>query len=209
MKRSVKKTRRSPKRRSPKRRYRMNGGQQVTVKPMFGDEFVIDLPANATVNDLRERVDALNPVPSDSFNQLFVQNQNGDAVVLSMNNPQLSAYGNEIHLTVSPKAFVVKEIKWGVFRAWHGPFRTEEEALLTALKISNENIRFIRRNPQPYMNEDYLNLRNVQIDDNFVPQTRQQLEDRLNQMGVSRFLNFIFLRAPLKGSDVCMCNNVH
>ena len=208
MKRSVKKTRRSPKRRSPKRRYRMNGGKQVTVKPMFGDEFVIDLPANATVNDLRERVNALNPAPADSFNQLFVQNQNGtDAIVLVDGNP-VSAYGNEIHLTVSPKAFIVR-IRFLSDGRLHGPFRTEEEALQKTWKISNENIRFIRRNPQPYMNEDYLNLRHVQIDDNFAPQTRQQLEDRLNQMGVSRFLNFIFLRAPLKGSDVCMCKSVH
>ena len=209
MKRSVKKTRRSPKkRRSPKRRYRMNGGQQVTVKPMFGDEFVIDLPANATVNDLRERVNALNPAPADSFNQLFVQNQNGtDAIVLVDGNP-VSAYGNEIHLTVSPKAFIVR-IRFLSDGRLHGPFRTEEEALQKTWKISNETIRFIRQNPQqPYMNEDYLNLRHVQIDDNFVPQTKQQLEDRLNQIWGFGF-RFSFLRGPTRGSDVCMCGRTH
>jgi hypothetical protein len=223
MKRSVKKQRshaknkqRSPaknkKRRSPKRKYRMNNTQQVTVKPMVGDDIVIDLPANATVGELRQRVDDINPVSADSFNQLFVQRQ-GDydgtnPIVLSDDN-LVSAYGNEIYLTASPKSFIVRTRLMGGAGGTHGPFRTEEEALRKTWIISNELIRSIRQNPrQPYLNQDYLNLRHLQIDDNFIPQTLAQLTERLDQIWGGAF-SFMFLRVSTRGSYVCICGRAH
>ena len=66
----------------------------------------------------------------------------------------------------TPKSFVVKiRLLSGAMRN-HGAFRTEEEALRKTWIISNELIRSIRQNPlQPYLNQDYLNLRHLQIDD--------------------------------------------
>ena len=179
---------------------------------MFGADIVIDLPLNATVRDLRQRVDAINPVSGDSFNQLFVQrpgdNDGTNPVILSDDN-LVSAYGNEIYLTASPKSFIVRARLMSGDVGTHGPFRSEEEALRKTWIISNQLIHSIRQNPrQPYLNQDYLNLRHLQIDDSFRPQTVSQLTERLDQIWGGAF-SFIFLRLAVSANDTCMCRRDH
>lgn len=225
MKRSVKKSRRSPvhtkkhrsaahtkKRRSPSKRiYRMNvSSQRVYIKPVFGDEIAIDLPVGATVKDLKDLLPA--PSSSDTFNQLFVARP-GDAdganpIVLE-DSQLVSTYGNDIFLTVSPKSFVVRVKFLGQTNGIHGPFGSEEEALRAAWVLSNDVIRDVRKNPrQPYLNEDYLNLRHVKIDDKFVPQTKAELDERLGQIWNGAF-GYSLIRGSSRGSHICMCGRVH
>lgn len=218
MKRSVKKSRRSPghakKRRSPSKRiYRMNtASQRISVKPLFGDDIVVDLPIGSTVKDLKDRM----PEPSsDTFNQLFVARpgdiEGTNPIVLEDNQlvSMYSAYSNDIFLTVSPKSFVVRIKFLGQTYGIHGHFGSEEEALRAAWILSNDIIRDLRKNPrQPYLNEDYLNLRHVKIDDEFFPQTKADLDERLGQIWNGSF-SYSFIRGSSRGSHKCICGGTH
>jgi hypothetical protein len=197
MKRSVKKH--AKKRRSPvKRRYRMNSQQRVTLKPVFGDnnEIVIDLPVDATVKDLKDR---LNP---DMNNQLFVPGLNdptGENPIVLQDNQLVSMYGSYAHLylLVSPKRFAIRSRMFGQHFGTHGPYDSKDEALRAVWLLSNDRIRDIRRNPvQPYKSEEHLNLRGVQIDDDFVPQTKAELDQRLEQIWASHAFSYNLISLP-------------
>ena len=209
------KKRRSPspvkKRRSTKRRYRMDGTQRVTVmNPFLRTELVIELPSNATVNVLKDRINELNPIRNDHFIQLFVENPEETDPIVLRNNELVSGYATQdIMFIVSPKAFMVN-VRFFTGLTQHGPFHTEEEALRKVWIISNETIERIRNHPiPPYLTEDYLNLRNVKIDNNYQPQSSEELMALLHTIWGDGGFRFDFQRVSTLGRRMCKCNRLH